>query len=278
MVRLCTVLLLLSLTLFALLEFSDAARGRGGGSTSSGSRSSGSRSGGGRSGGGRSRSGSSSRSYSRFSGSSSKPKVTKYTPIKATTSRSPVIVGQTKLGSRSNTLTKAVVGYVVLRYAFATAPVYRRGYPMYRSYVTIPEERAIRVTYEEEKLLNANGSLCLGNLTQKHTLREGIGEEDLVELNTTVKYKETGLTKTYHGNTISLEDIKEQEFEVTTRARYNTTIINGTSCTQVEKIVQGTMITMYETNPNTASTAHINNKLIATIIALFAVIHALAGS
>lgn len=258
MVRLCTVLLLVSLAVFALLEFSDAARGRGGGS---------------RSGGSRSRSG--SRSKSKSSGSSSKPKVTKYTPIKATTSRSPVIVRQTKLGSRSNTFTKAVVGYVVLRHAFATAPVYRHGYPMYRSYVTIPDERAVRVTYEEEKLLGANGSLCLGLSSQNYTMREGIGEEDLVELNTTVKYKKTGLTKMFHGDTISLEDIKEQEFEVTTRARYNTTIINGTSCTQVEKIVQGTMITMYETNPNTASTAHINNKLIATIIALFAVIHAL---
>ena len=272
MVRLCTVLLLASLTVFALLEFSDAARGRGGGSRSGGSR------GGSRSGGSRSRSG--SRSKSRSSGSSSKPKVTKYTPIKATTSRSPVIVRQTKVGSRSNTFTKVVVGYVVLRHAFATAPVYRRGYPMYRSYVTIPDERAIRVTYEEEKLLGANGSLCLGQSlhAQNYTMREGIGEEDLVELNTTVKYKKTGLTKMFHGDTISLEDIKEQEFEVTTRARYNTTIINGTSCMQVEKIVQGTMITMYETNPNTASTAHINNKLIATIIALFAVIHALGFS
>ena len=260
MVRPCTVFFLVLLTVFASLESSDAARGRGGGSRSGGSRSS-----------------SKSRSNSRSSGSKSslKPKVTKYTPIKATTARSPVIVRQTKLGSRSNTFTKAVVGYVVLRYALATAPVYRQGYPMYRSYVTIPKERAVRVTYEEEKLLDANRRLCLGQSSEKYTMREGIGEGDLVELNTTVKYKKTGMTKTYYGDTISLEDIADQDFEVTTRARYNTTIINGTSCTQVEKIVQGTMVTMYETNPNTASIAHTNNKLIATIIALFTVIHAL---
>ena len=81
--------------------------------------------------------------------------------------------------------------------------------------------------------------------------------------------KKTGMTKTYYGDTISLGDIAEQDFEVTTRARYNTTIINGTSCTQVEKIVQGTMVTMYETNPNTASNAHTtDNNLIRHIVGI----------
>ena len=53
--------------------------------------------------GGSSRGSRSSRSRSRSGGSSSKPKITKYTPIKATSVRSPVIVKQTKLGSRSST-------------------------------------------------------------------------------------------------------------------------------------------------------------------------------
>ena len=141
---------------------------------------------------------------------------------------------------------------------------------MYGSYVTIPKERAVRISYEEEKLLDADGNLCLGHSKTNYTLREGIAQH-LAEMNTTVRYKRTGETKTYYGDTISLDDIKEQDFEVTSRVRYNTTIINGTSCTQVEKIVSGTMVTMYETNPNTASTAQFSNKLLLTIIALFAI-------
>ena len=53
--------------------------------------------------GGISRGSRSSRSRSSSGGSSSKPEVIKYTPIKATSVRSPVIVKQTKLGSRSST-------------------------------------------------------------------------------------------------------------------------------------------------------------------------------
>ena len=53
--------------------------------------------------GGSSRGSRSSRSRSSSGGSGSKPKIIKYTPIKATSVRSPVIVKQTKLGSRSST-------------------------------------------------------------------------------------------------------------------------------------------------------------------------------
>ena len=53
--------------------------------------------------GGSSRGSRSIRSRSSSGGSSSKPKIIKYTPIKATSVRSPVIVKQTKLGSRSST-------------------------------------------------------------------------------------------------------------------------------------------------------------------------------
>ena len=251
--RLGVVVFLVVLIVFVSLDVSNAARGRSGGS---------------RSGGSRTRSGSSSKSNS-GSKSGSASKVTKYTPIKATTVRSPVIVSQARTGSRSNTFKKVMVAYVVYRYTLSTAPVYRGGYSMHRSYVTIPDERAVRINYEEEKLLDSEGNLCLGQSSVTQTLREGI-EEDLAELNTTVKYNKTGETQTYYGNTISLEDIKEQDFEVTSRARYNTTIVQGTNCTQVEKNVQGTMVAMYETNPDTASSLYINKKL---LIALFVIIH-----
>ena len=134
------VLFLIIITLMSvMLELSQAARGRSGGSRGS-RKSSGSKS---------------------SSGSGSKTKVGKYDPIKPTTVRSPVIVKQTKVGSRSDVLKRVLFGYVVYSYAFGKAPVYRGGYPMYGSYVTIPEKRAVRITYEEQTLLNDGGHKCL---------------------------------------------------------------------------------------------------------------------
>ncbi|XP_078370935.1 uncharacterized protein LOC144654616 [Oculina patagonica] len=245
--------LLFVLLLVFLLEDVYGRGGRGGG-----------RSGGSR--GGRSR----GRTRSSKGGSSSKPKITKFTPIKATSVRSPVIVSQTKIGPRSSLFTGVVAGYVLHRYLLSNAPVYRVGFPMYGSYVTIPKDRAVRLSSEEERLLDNNGELCLGITSKKQTLRSGI-EDNLVELNTTVIYKASGnITKLYDiNNTVSLEDIKEKDFAVTTRARYNITIVDNSDCTQVEKTVKGTMVQLYETNPNGASTVNINIKLFATSMTLF---------
>ena len=144
---------------------------------------------------------------------------------------------------------------------------------MYGSYVSIPEKRAVRITYEEQKMLNAEGNKCLPDDSVNKTLRDGI-DEYLVELTTTVKYK-TGEPQVYYNNAVSLEDIKEEDFEVTSRARYNTTIADETFCTQVENKIKGTMVTMYDTNPNTASSLYINNKLLTNVIILLTVyIHA----
>ena len=124
---------------------------------------------------------------------------------------------------------------------------------MYRSYVSIPKKRAVRVTLEKERLLDDSGNLCLNELAGSQTTKEGI-DDNLVDLKTTVKYK-NGETKTLHGvdKTLSLEDIKDQDFEVVTLASYNITIVTATTCTQVEKTVEGTMVTLYETNPNGSS-------------------------
>lgn len=240
------VVLLVTVVLMVMVELSET-RGRGGG----------------RSGGSRS-----SRSRGSSGGSSSKPKITKNTPIKATSARSPVIVSQTKPGLRSSTFKKVVFAYLVTHYAFSSAPVYRQGYPMYRSYVSIPAERAVRVTYESERLLDDEGKLCLAS-ARSQTIKEEI-DDNLVDLNTTVKYK-NGETKTLHGvdNTLSLEDIKDQDFEVVSLARYNISIVPGTTCTKVEKTVKGTMVTLYETNPNGSSQLNISKKLLSFVITLF---------
>ena len=68
--------------------------------------------------------------------------------------------------------------------------------------------------------------------------------------------------------TVSLEDVKDKNFTVTTRAWYNVTVVENANCTQQENQVNGTMIQLYEFNPNKASKAGINFKLIVTLIML----------
>ena len=181
-------------------------------------------------------------------------KLSKTTPIKPVKFCTPVIKSQTIRGSRTKLFTRVASGYLVMRYALNKAPVYREGFPVSAKYVSIPEERAVRISSERVSLLDANGNLCLGYSSIPRTLKDGL-EKNLVELKTTVVYK-TNSEKVYitilYGvnNTISLEDIKEKNFTVTILTRYNVTVLRDTDCTQVEKQINGTMIEMYETNPD----------------------------
>ena len=175
-------------------------------------------------------------------------------PIKPVEFCTPVIKSQTIRGSRTKLFTRVASGYLVMRYALNKAPVYREGFPVYEKYVSIPEERAVRISSERVSLLDANGNLCLGYSSVSRTLKDGL-EKNLVELKTTVIYKKNPenvyITILYGvNNTISLEDIKEKNFTVTILARYNVTVLRDTDCTQVEKQINGTMIKMYEIHPN----------------------------
>ena len=161
------------------------------------------------------------------------------------------------------------------RYVLGSAPVYRQGYPMYRKYVSIPKNRAVRLSRKEEKLMDLEGERCLGNSSKNQTLRDGI-DDDLIELNTTIHYKESGKTVYLEGmnNAVSLEDVKGQDFKVISRARYNTSIVVGTNCSQLEMRIEGTMVEMYDTNPNGASAVGLNklvlgSSAVAVFIALF---------
>ena len=183
-------------------------------------------------------------------------KLSKTTPIKPVRFCTPVIKSQTIRGSRTKPaklFTRVASGYLVMRYALNKAPVYREGFPVYKNYVSIPEERAVRISSERVSLLDANGNLCLGYSSIPRTLKEGL-EKNLVELKTTVIYKtnpeKVHITILYGvNNTISLEDIKEKNFTVTILTRYNVTVLRDTDCTQVEKQINGTMIQMYEIHP-----------------------------
>ena len=180
-------------------------------------------------------------------------KISKTMPIEPVKFCTPVIKSQTIRGSRTKLFTRVASGYLVMRYALNKAPVYREAFPVYEKYVSIPEERAVRISSERVSLLDANGNLCLGYSSIPRTLRDGL-EKNLVELKTTVIYKKNPknvYTTILYGvnNTISLKDIKEKNFTVTILTRYNVTVLRDTDCTQVEKQINGTMIEMYETNP-----------------------------
>ena len=179
--------------------------------------------------------------------------LSKTTPIKPVKFCTPVIKSQTIRGSRTKLFTRVASGYLVMRYALNKAPVYREEFPVYEKYVSIPEERAVRISSERVSLLDANGNLCLGYSSIPQTLKDGL-EKNLVELKTTVIYKtnpENVYITILYGvnNTISLEDIKEKNFTVTILTRYNVTVLRDTDCTQVEKQINGTMIQMYEIHP-----------------------------
>ena len=186
----------------------------------------------------------------------SSSELSKTTPIKTEKFCTPVIKSQTIRGSRTKLFTRVASGYLVMRYALNKAPVYREEFPVYEKYVSIPEERAVRISSERVSLLDLNGNLCLGYSSIPRTLKDGLAK-NLVELKTTVIYKTnpekvyiTDITILYGvNNTISLEDIKGKNFTVTIRTRYNVTVLRDTDCTQVEKQINGTMIEMYEIHP-----------------------------
>ena len=246
-----TTLSVIIVVVLLLLSDVDARGGRGGG------RSSGSRG---------SRGGSSGTSRTSGGSRSTGRRITRTTPITPTTFRTPVIKAQTRSVSRTKLFTKFAAGYLVTRYILLKAPVYRDGFPVHGSYVSIPEDRAVRVSTERVRLLDSNGSLCLGLSPINQTLEEGI-ENHLLELETTVKYKDSPQKdESLFGvnNTVSLEDIKEKNFTVTTRARYNVTVLQDTNCTQVETQFNGTMVQLYEFNPNTGSILGLNFRLSLT--------------
>lgn len=199
------------------------------------------------------------------------PRITKTTPIVATKFSSPVIKLQTKLGLRTQLFKNVVAGYNVTRYELSEAPVYRGGFPVHGSYVSIPENRAVRLSSERVSLLDSNGSLCLGQSSKELTLKGGI-ENNITEVRSAVKYENSQNDK---NNTIPLNDVKDKTFTVTSRARYGIPVVDNTQCTQVEKEVNGTMIQLYEFNPNTAGITGVDSRLIFDSITVIGILNGL---
>ena len=165
---------------------------------------------------------------------------------------SPVGVSETQLGSVASTHMKAVSGHLVNNYTLNNAPVYREGYPLYRYYIGFRGDKAARISYEEEKLLNDGGNLCLGETSVKKTLQQEI-DGNLISFLYTSRV-DGGLEMTFPTNIdgeFDIQDNKTQTFELTVLAKYNIPIVAGTTCQQVEMTVHGTMVSLLnQTNPN----------------------------
>ena len=164
-------------------------------------------------------------------------------PIKPKSFRTSVILSQTVEGLRSGTYQEAASGKQTQEYEYSDAPVYRKGYPLYRCYVALREDRAARISKEEEKLLDDKGNLCLGESSEKTTLEKGI-DENLVKFTYTLQFNHgTRMTFTIKPDqTVDLQDPDTKYFLVTTRAQYNSSIVAGTTCTQIETTVEAAMV------------------------------------
>ena len=164
---------------------------------------------------------------------------------------SPVNVSETQLGSNASTDMKAVSGHLVNNYTLSNAPVYREGYPLYRYYIAFPKNKAARISYEEEKLLNAGGDLCLGEESEKKTLQQGIDRNLNTFFVSGVLDGGFSMTSTEIDGKFDLQGNKT--FEFTVLAKYDTPIVAGTYCNQVQMTVHGIMVSMNQTNPNATS-------------------------
>ena len=170
---------------------------------------------------------------------------------------SPVGVSETQLGSVASTHIKAVSGHLVNNYTPNNAPVYREGYPLYRYYIAFRRDKAARISYEEEKLLNDGGSLCVGETPVNKTLQQGI-DGNLIQFAYTSRV-DGGSEMTFRGTNLidgefEIQDNKTQTFELKVLAKYDISIVAETTCQQVEMTVHGTMVSLLnQTNPNGAS-------------------------
>ena len=195
---------------------------------------------------------------------------------------SPVSVSETQLGTVASTHMKAVFSHLVKNYTLSNAPVYREGYPLYRYYIAFPKNKAARISYEEQELLDAGGDLCLGKASENKTLQQGI-DGSLTNFIYTDRREDGGfsMTSTNIDGEFDIQD-KTKIFKLTILAKYNVPIVVGTTCYQVQMTVHGTMVSTEQTNPTTNAAEIITtpsqaSKLLSlqAAVVLFALINTL---
>lgn len=195
---------------------------------------------------------------------------------------SPVNVSETQLGTVASTHMKAVFSHLVKNYTPSNAPVYREGYPLYRYYIAFPKNKAARISYEVQELLDAGGDLCLGKASENKTLQQGI-DGNLTNFIYTDRREDGGfsMTSTNIDGEFDIQD-NTKIFKLTILAKYDVPIVVGTTCYQVQMTVHGTMVSTEQTNPTTNAAEIITalsqaSKLLSlqAVVVLFALINTL---
>jgi len=229
--------------------------GRGGGGRGS-SRGIGSRGGG--SGGGGSGGGESSPKRTYIYGPYDTSTVTRNTPIPLRNPRSPVIRAQSTIPTRPDLGTRLFVGYLLVRYKLKEGPVYRESYTLQRGVVSIPDDRAIRVNFTEEKILDSNGYVCLRANDRRQPIPDY--QQQNATVSTLVRYRTGNIYQdhVYLGDNRTIQLDKAQlnkSVEIWVFTKYNGSIIANTDCIQIKTKMNGTMVQMYATNPDSAGVA-----------------------
>jgi hypothetical protein len=142
---------------------------------------------------------------------------------------------------------------MVHNYALKSGPLYRQSYYLHNTEVKIPEERAIRVNFTKKFMLDSNGKVCLNSSTS-NTLMHDLNKDVILAV-TEVRYEKLyeGKKRTTYGENITVTIDKnslDQSVEVLTLVKYNGTIVAKTNCTQIQRVMNGTVVDMYATNPD----------------------------
>ena len=189
---------------------------------------------------------SSSSSSSSSSTARNRPKIYSHTPMKATSYGSPIIRKQAK--SRSS-FTRGLIGGAVAYYALSRAPLYSGRYPLFsRSYVDIPENRAVRLWREETTVTDHYGEKCVNTSIVPRFDYSSSDDKYLNNSFTTIDYQNS---RDSGSKNFTLDASRSGEnVTVTSKNDYIKPIIPRTNCTRITVTTTFTLIEMYETNPN----------------------------
>jgi hypothetical protein len=162
----------------------------------------------------------------------------------------PVHVRQARVGTPPNLARNVFVGYKVHNYGLSNGPVYRKQYYLHKTEVKIPEDRAIRLYFTKKIMVDTNGKLCL-NSSNNYTLVND-SNDSMSSVVTEVRYEKLygGKKRIIYGEnetvTVTIDkDSFDQSVEVSSLVKYNGTIVAKTNCTQIQRVMNGTVVRMY---------------------------------
>ena len=187
------------------------------------------------------------RRRSRRRSSASAPRIHPHSLMKVTTFRSSIIKSQAMNGFPSN-FERVLIGSATTYSDPKRAPVYRGLYPMfYKSFINIPNRRAIRLQKREVRVTDVSGGHCADVNRFKGYEYFSSNDEYLETSQTTVDY---GNTKEKGGGGITLDATRSgADITMKSESNFSKPVIAGTTCTRVVVTITATIVKMYETNP-----------------------------